>query len=227
MPVALAWNTASSPQRRACSDPAQAHRPRHLNVSLPDAESALFTALEHFDVQISVHCGRTALPAIALGRELDIADDELLVPGTAALLHDVGKIHIPDAIVSKPGRLDVAEWTVMRTHSASGAHIVAADGTLPLRTAIAHVIHHHHEHFDGNGYPDGLRGEHILLLSRIVFVADSYDAMTELRVYRPPHSHRQTLAVLVRERGTKHDPEVFDRVLNHDQAWFEALVKAR
>ncbi len=191
-----------------------------MNVRLERVEPVLSAALAQRDTPTSDHCGRTGVLALALARELGIGGDNLLILGAAARLHDVGKIDIPDAILFKPGPLDAAEWTIMRTHSARGAQIVTANRALPFRAAIASVIYHHHEHYDGNGYPDGLRGENIPLLSRVISVADSYDAMTEPRLYHPKRSHHDTLAVLLHERGSKHDPQIVDLIASRDQTWF-------
>ncbi len=195
-----------------------------MNMWLSRVEPALRAALAQRDIKTSAHCERTSLIAVAMARELAMSGDALTIVGAAARLHDLGKIGIPDSILFKPGPLDPAEWTLMKTHSARGAHVVLSDQSLPLRSAIARVIYHHHEHYDGTGYPDGLRGDGIPILSRIISVADSYDAMTEPRVYHPARSHHETMAVLLRERGTKHDPRMVDLVMAHDQDWFGRLV---
>ncbi|EQD64276.1 response regulator receiver modulated metal dependent phosphohydrolase, partial [mine drainage metagenome] len=96
-------------------------------------------------------------------------------------MHDIGKMAIPDAILRKAEPLNATEWTVMQTHSVCGEEIILAHSALPFRKKIAAVVRHHHERWDGSGYPDGLRTEAIPLLSRILSVVDSYDAMTSPR----------------------------------------------
>lgn len=191
-----------------------------MNVWLERVEPALSAALSQRDTPTSDHCGRTGVLALALASELGIGGDNLLILGAAARLHDVGKIEIPDAILFKPGPLDAAEWAIMRTHSARGSQIVGAKYDLPFRAAVARIIYHHHEHYDGSGYPDGLSGEEIPLLARVISVADSYDAMTEPRLYHPKRSHHDTMAVLLSESGSKHDPRIVDLIASRDQVWF-------
>lgn len=158
------------------------------------------------------YTGRHSHQMGKLARDIAI---ELALPGPlqalaeqAALLHDVGKIGVPDAILHKPSSLDPQEWAVMRTHPAIGAHILRAAGLEPLADAIAH----HHERWDGNGYPRGLAGEDIPLVSRIVAVLDAWGAMTEDRPYRKALGETVARAELQRMRGIQFDPRVVDAV---------------
>jgi putative nucleotidyltransferase with HDIG domain len=120
-----------------------------------------------------------------------------------AILHDIGKIGVDERILRKPGPLTRREKAVMDGHPATGASIV--EGVAFLKEALP-IIRHHHEHYDGQGYPAGLRGDEIPLGARILAVADSYDAMTTLRPYRPPMSQEQALQELRRCSGTQFDP---------------------
>lgn len=120
----------------------------------------------------------------------------------AGLVHDVGKISIPDLIVRKPGRLTEAEYEVMKSHAAAGAQIVA-DAGLPEE---ADWIRHHHEWWDGHGYPDGLAANEIPLESRIIASADAFEVMTAERHYRAPVSEREAITELERGAGTQFDP---------------------
>jgi HD-GYP domain-containing protein (c-di-GMP phosphodiesterase class II) len=130
----------------------------------------------------------------------------------AALLHDIGKVAVPDSILSKPGALNDEEWEVMRGHSIVGERILRA---VPGLGPVARMVRHGHEHFDGNGYPDGLRGEEIPLGSRIVLACDAYDAMTAPRPYRDPMTPDQAAAELVAGAGTQFDPRVVEALLGY------------
>lgn len=123
----------------------------------------------------------------------------------AGLLHDVGKIGIPDSILNKPGRLTKEEWELVRTHPSVGASILAK---APLLTEVMPIVLGHHEHFDGSGYPHRLAREDIPLGARILAVADAYDAMTSHRPYRPAMSHEDALAELKANAVRQFDPEV-------------------
>jgi HD-GYP domain-containing protein (c-di-GMP phosphodiesterase class II) len=145
-----------------------------------------------------------------LGRHIGLDAAQLLRLEIAAALHDVGKIGIPDHILLKKSRLDAIEWQIMQQHAEAGEAIIAAidaEGAKEVATAIRH----HHEHFDGHGYPDGLTGESIPVCSRIIGIADSYDAIFTPRAYHPGLSHAEVMDTLERERGTKHDPWLLDR----------------
>jgi HD-GYP domain-containing protein (c-di-GMP phosphodiesterase class II) len=184
-------------------------------------EPVLGAALERRDVHTSTHCGRVGRLALAFAGDLGLAGEELLVLDVAARFHDVGKIGVPDAILHKQGALNDAEWEIMKGHSLHGEHIVRMDPGLPFGDEIALAVRHHHEHYDGTGYPDGLRGHAIPLPSRVLSVIDSYDAIRKRRAYHAAHSHESTVAILASERGTKHDPQILDAFLSHDRHWFD------
>jgi len=190
-------------------------------------EPVLHEALAHRDTYTATHCHRVGMLASALAQVLGLAADALEMIGVAARLHDVGKIGIPDSVLLKPGPLDAAEWVIMRGHSERGERIVLADSGLPWRNKLASIIRHHHEHYDGGGYPDGLCGQAIPLLSRLLAVVDSYDAMTEPRPYQPARSHREVMGALADERGNKHDPQMVDLMLSLPEAWFARLDRPR
>ncbi|MDE2249477.1 MAG: HD domain-containing protein [Xanthomonadaceae bacterium] len=170
-------------------------------------------ALHARDGRTAQHCRRVARLAVRLGEMVNLERHDLLVVAVAARLHDIGKIELPDSILHKPGPLDDAEWAVMRTHSVLGEGFILSQRDIPFREEIARVVRHHHEHWDGSGYPDGLRGEEIPLLSRIVSVADSHDAMTSGRSYHPGRTHATVKSILAVERGVKHDPAMLDTLL--------------
>ncbi len=128
----------------------------------------------------------------------------------AALLHDVGKVGVPDKILCKPGPLDREEWQLMRLHPVIGANIVK---NLTQFNQIEPVIHFHQERFDGSGYPEGLRGDQIPFGARILAVLDAYEAMTSDRVYRKALRHRRALDEIVTMSGKDFDPVVIDAFL--------------
>lgn len=174
---------------------------------------ALATALSLRDAYTQDHCGRVEAICTALGQRCGLAPAQLPALLDAARLHDIGKIGIPDHILFKPGRLDPDEWKIMQSHAEAGARI-CAELDRPDAALLAEIVRHHHENFDGSGYPDGLAGDAIPLASRIIRVVDSYDAMTTRRPYQPCRSHAQAMAmamaILRSERGTASDPLVFD-----------------
>lgn len=164
------------------------------------------------------HGSRVEALCVALGRAFGFAGAALDTLRDAARLHDIGKIGIPDGILLKPGPLDPDERAVMRRHAAAGAEICARMDR-PDAAELALMVRHHHERFDGRGYPDGLAGTAIPLGARIIGVVDSYDAMGTRRPYHPGRTHEEIMAVMHEERGAKSDPEVFDR--------FVAMVSMR
>ena len=196
-------------------------------VRIAHLEPLLNAALTQRDTNTASHCSRVGTLAVELAGMLGFNEEQLMIVGVAARMHDVGKIGIPDAILRKPGALSAEEWAIMRSHSVRGESIMRADGTLTLRNDIALVIRHHHEHFDGSGYPDELSGEAIPLAARLLSVVDSYDAMTESRTYHRVRSHQEAMAILDGERGTKHDPQMVDLIQSCDESWIMQLQGAK
>ena len=184
-------------------------------------EPVLNTVLGQRDRYTADHCGRVGALAFLLARAqaLHRPHREEVVLGIAARWHDVGKIGLPDAVLFKAGPLDADEWALMKTHSIRGAEIALAYEHLAYRKDVALAIRHHHEHYDGTGYPDGLRGKAIPLCSRLISVVDSYDAMTTQRSYKAARLHHEAMSVLASERGTKHDPEILDVFLSLASQW--------
>ncbi|MBB6096252.1 HD-GYP domain-containing protein (c-di-GMP phosphodiesterase class II) [Povalibacter uvarum] len=168
--------------------------------------AAVVRALQERDDNTADHCGRASGLALEIGRACGLASSQLAALELTARLHDVGKIGIPDRVLLKPGRLDEEELQIMRTHPRRGYDILIA---IP-RDEIANVadaVLHHHEACDGTGYPDKLRGEAIPLLSRILAVADAYDALATVRPYHAPRSHA-AIMTLLEERASKYDASV-------------------
>lgn len=162
-------------------------------------------ALEAKDEYTRGHAQRVSGYATAIGRRLDLEAAILEQISLAAFLHDIGKIGTPDSIFLKPGALTEEERTAMQHHSQCGARLLRE---ITDMEDVADAVLHHHEHFDGTGYPDGLRGEQIPLLSRIILVADAYDAMTNPRAFREAWDHETSLEQLHRSSGTQFDPVV-------------------
>ncbi|MFZ1909595.1 MAG: HD domain-containing phosphohydrolase [Burkholderiales bacterium] len=170
--------------------------------------NALSEALEVRDAYTRSHCDRAVRLATEVGYACDVSDLELDRLRVGARFHDIGKIGIPDAVLLKPARLTGDEWILMMAHSALGEQIFMATA-LPDQDEIATVIRHHHESFDGSGYPDGLAREAIPLLSRILLIVDAYDAMTTTRPYHLERTHAQAMEIMWSESGSKFDPEIF------------------
>lgn len=162
-------------------------------------------ALEAKDEYIHGHARRVSSYATAIGRYMGLDEATLEQLSIAAFLHDIGKIGTPDRILLKPGALTGEEQSIVRLHAKRGARMLA--GIISMEDAAQAVLHHH-EHYDGTGYPDGLSGERIPLLSRIIHVADAYDAMTNPRPFREACDHDAALAQLERGCGTQFDPMV-------------------
>jgi HD-GYP domain-containing protein (c-di-GMP phosphodiesterase class II) len=182
---------------------------RRFDQSL-GAINAVTEALEARDSQVRAHCDRVVDLVHELGTVCGKSGEALQIMKLAARFHDVGKIGVPDAILLKHGPLTADEWIPMREHPAIGERIFVAT-CYPNAAAIGKVIRHHHEAFDGSGYPDGLSGDAISLSSRILVIADAYDAMTSPRPYHAARSHAEVMGILRRESGKRIDPWIFSR----------------
>jgi HD-GYP domain-containing protein (c-di-GMP phosphodiesterase class II) len=161
------------------------------------------------------HSSRVAGLAHEVGKRLQMGPSALAELVRAAELHDVGKVAIPFAILEKPGPLDDEEWEMMRRHPVVGANILTSAPALVAASAIVRAAH---ERYDGEGYPDGLRGEEIPLASRIIFACDAFDAMTSDRAYRKARPENEALAELQRGSGTQFDPSVVTTLLDANEA---------
>jgi putative two-component system response regulator len=162
-------------------------------------------ALEAKDEHVYGHARRVSGYAVATGRRMRLDTAQLEQLALAALLHDTGKIGTPDAILLKPTPLTEEERALLQTHSERGARMLAG---VPEMEDVAAAVRHHHEHWDGSGYPEGLAGEQIPLASRIILVADAYDAMTSPRPFRDAFDHETAVAHLKKGAGVHFDPEV-------------------
>jgi putative two-component system response regulator len=163
---------------------------------LERAESVLFAlarSIEGKDPYTEGHCERLADYSVRLGEHIRLPEEQVTALRRAGIVHDIGKVAVPDAILLKPGKLTPEEWKIMREHPVAGERICA-----PLKTfrLVLPIIRHHHEKLDGTGYPDGLKGEQIPLTVRVLQIVDVYDALTTERPYRHALSRAEALATM-------------------------------
>ena len=172
------------------------------------ARSAIISSLEQSlhekNIEAQEHTERIKDMCILIGRKLGLNQNELDEIALLGLLHDIGKIGIPEAVLLKPGKLTDEEWEIMKTHSEIGYRIAAST---PELAYIANEILSHHERYDGKGYPQGLIGDEIPKLSRLLSIVDSFDAMTQDRVYRKAKSFEEAINEIKACSGKQYDPE--------------------
>jgi HD-GYP domain-containing protein (c-di-GMP phosphodiesterase class II) len=188
----------------------------HIVHGYPDALRQLVKAVEIKDAYTHGHSERTARVATELGLKMGLPASTLRVIARGAYLHDLGKIAIPDEILNKPGRLTQDEREVIETHPQLGYEI--ASGAAGLAETLG-VILHHHERYDGGGYPLGIAGKDVPIEARVVTVADVWDALTSDRAYRKGWSASEALAHIEAGRGTHFDPKVVDAMVDLAAEW--------
>ncbi|MEN6372017.1 MAG: diguanylate cyclase [Armatimonadota bacterium] len=192
-------------------EPASADGPVTIHLAMREgslsAIRALAAAVDARDPLMRGHSEKVAVCALALGQHLKLSGEEMSTLRTAALLHDVGRIAVPDDILRKPGSLSEDELAVVRQHSVIGDEILS---NAPQLKQVARIVRHHHERYDGTGYPDGIAGEEIPILSRIIAVADAYAAMTSDRAYRAAIGSNDVLKNMKEHVGCQFDPKIFD-----------------
>jgi putative two-component system response regulator len=192
---------------------------KYRTDELERAESVLFTlaqSIEGKDPYTHGHCERLSDYSARLGEHLGLAQDQIVALRRAGMVHDVGKVAVPDAILLKPGKLSEQEWKLMREHPVVGERICA-----PLKSfrLVLPIIRHHHEKLDGSGYPDGLRGDAIPITARILQIVDVYDALTTERPYKRPFSITDALQTMKEEVAKGWwDPHIFEQ--------FEQLMRS-
>ena len=195
-------------------------RHKALIDSLEEAETILIglaQAVEHRDTYTGAHCERLATYSIILAQALGLSKDDQLALFRGGYLHDIGKVTTPDAVLFKPGKLTSEEWEVMRQHTVRGEEICRPMKSL---SNVLPIIRNHHERWDGSGYPDGLRGDDIPLLARVLQMADIYDALTTSRPYKPAFTHREAIDLMMEEaRVGWRDKELVHLFARISESW--------
>lgn len=170
----------------------------------------LARTLDAKDPSTEGHSERVSAYAVQIARALGMSESEVENVRTVALLHDIGKIGVPDSVLNKPGRLTDEEFEMMKQHTVAGSDIIKDIDMIP---GVAVGARSHHERYDGRGYPDHLKGEDIPYIARIIAVADSYDAMTSNRVYRKHLTNEEVFSEIEKGVGTQFDPGIAQQVL--------------
>jgi putative nucleotidyltransferase with HDIG domain len=182
-----------------------------MYTNLINTLQSLVAAIEARDRYTQQHSQRVTQLAVGIAEEMGCTQEEIDTIKFAGILHDIGKISVSDAILLKKGKLTEEETKVIQTHPLIGEKILRPLGLLPAEKAI---VRHHHERWDGKGYPDGLVKEEVPLLARIIAVVDSYDAMTSNRPYRLARNDGKALDELVRCSGTQFDKDIVEAFKN-------------
>jgi len=197
-------------------------RAQELQRSYTATVSALSNAVEARDAYTGQHAERVAAYGIQIARAVGLPDAEMPRLEFGFLLHDIGKVAIPDAILYKPDALTGEERTLMQQHPLIGAEIV---GRVEFLSGAIEVVRSHHERWDGRGYPDGLAGEGIPLAARVFAVADVLDALTTNRPYRPASTFAAARAMITAESGRQFDPTVVEAFNSLEDQVFERIAE--
>jgi putative two-component system response regulator len=173
---------------------------------------SLAQSVEARDPALGQHCQRLALLSSTLGVAMGFSAPDLIALHRGGYLHDVGKVGVPDRILFKPGRLTEEEWRVMKQHTVRGEQIC---GGMKSLKSVLPIIRHHHERWDGSGYPDGLRREEIPLLARVLQIADIFDGLTRERPYKPAYTAEHALQIIQEETAAGwRDPMVVEAFMD-------------
>ncbi len=187
---------------------------KELRLAYIDTIYRLVLAAEYKDEDTGDHVVRMSQYCVLMAEKYGLPPNEIENIRYAAPMHDVGKIGIPDSILMKPGRLTEEEFETMKTHTTIGARILAGSRSEILQLG-EQIARSHHERWDGNGYPDGIAGEEIPLVARIVALADVFDALTSRRPYKEPYPVETALSIIREGRGTQFDPRLVDLFLKN------------
>jgi diguanylate cyclase (GGDEF)-like protein/putative nucleotidyltransferase with HDIG domain len=183
---------------------------------------ALVSAVEAKEPYIYDHSRKVNTYAVALAESIGLSPDQIANVSTAALLHDIGKIGIPDKVLNKKGKLNEEDWRAVKTHPELGATIIK---NIPHLAPCVNIVLYHHERWDGGGYPEGLQGEQIPMEARILAIADSFEAMTSARPYRPALPLKEIIKQLKQGAGLQFDPNLVDAFIRIVEAGLPGKVK--
>ena len=178
-----------------------------LEKAYLDSIETLRYTIEAKDIYTRGHSDRVAEFSVLIGKKLGLSDEDLHTLHLGGLFHDIGKIGVPDSILQKDGKLTDDEYSQIKQHPNIGVHILS---NAEIFNDILPIVEHHHERYDGNGYPGRLAGENIPYLARIAAVADSFDAMSSKRAYRDSLPLEKIISEFMRCRGTQFDPDIDD-----------------
>ncbi len=187
--------------------PVEATKKEYFELAI----KTLLNALKCKDNYTWGHSLRVAYFCVSAGKEMQLSDDQIYELEVSALFHDIGKIGVPDSVLLKPSRLTDDEFLEMKLHPTKSFEILH---DLPIFRKIAANVKYHHERFDGRGYPEGLKGENIPLFSRIILIADTFDAMTSSRPYRKGLPFEVAFSELREFGGTQFDPDIVEKFIS-------------
>jgi putative nucleotidyltransferase with HDIG domain len=174
---------------------------------IKDCISEGLVTMGMYSQNLVLHCTRVSSSSVAIGKQLGLSDEEIELLWCTSILHDIGKVSIPQKILEKPEKLTIEEYNIVKTHSARGCELVSTNQEMEK---VSEIILCHHERFDGKGYPLGLEGADIPMLSRIISVTDAYDAMTSERPYRMKLSLDSALTELKNGKWTQFDGDIVE-----------------
>lgn len=222
VPVLLANYLAYRPYIKNMTD-ARQHVEETRALHLRTLE-AFATAVDAKDQITHEHVQRVQIYAEGVARLMNLSEKDVEALRAGSLLHDIGKIAVPDYILNKPGKLTAAEFDKMKLHTVVGAQILER---INFPYPLVPIVRNHHEKWDGTGYPDGLKGEHIPLTARVLTVVDCFDAVREDRQYRKGMTREQAIELLRKDRGTHYDPQIVDIFIENLPSFEEQIEKMK